>query len=153
MWFDVYYLYVKKVLGKNVNSTSIKQRYNRSLKGEVLEQEMVCAFWFLWKLWCRVVSVHGKGEDNMLFYLIWTYAAPQGKTLNPEYMNNNYTDMHEQIKSFFPHIKILKMERKLMKNWIFCYKIRHFQEEYKFHLIIILVEQNSLQLNWYKHLY
>lgn len=37
-------MYIKKVLGKNLNSTSIKQQCNRSLKGEVVEEEMVHAF-------------------------------------------------------------------------------------------------------------
>lgn len=142
-----YNLYVKKFLGTNLNSTSIKQQCNRSLMGEVLEEEMVCLLISVkavmqnsvrqrwrWGLILSNLNIPCSPRENLLIQNTWT-------TFTLQCMNRLFT--HEYIKN---EGKLWKIEYSVTRIWF-------FQEDYKFHLIIILVVQNSLQLYWYKYSY
>lgn len=131
-------LRVKKVVGKNFNSTSLEQQ---------------CT-WTLWKLWCRIGLIQGRGQDNVSFYLTRTYTALQVKTV-PEYIKSNNTAIHKWTSLFCFHMKILKRKENNEKaNPLLQESDSSFKEDCKFHLIFIPIEQNSaLQLCWFKYLH
>lgn len=78
----------------------------------------LCLLISVWKLWCRIVSVCGKGEDNISFYLTWPYTAPQGKTLNLEHIEQQ---LNSKATIFFlkisPVLKASGHFLSLVTNW------------------------------------